>query len=302
MTKFYYHSSFWFKYWANKFGFYKTHKNSYKLSSEEYSSVDYYCKLKRKFLLTNGLCLSDIKLLRKTAYSYDLYNILATLPFEVKFYYIFGDNISNPSKPSLVKSRPVQGPNLNAVILPLECIRHFRFENDSKSFCRKNNLIVWRGAAYQKHRKKFLEKTFGEAFCNVGDTAKNAEKKQFIKPWMNISEQLKSKFIFSIEGNDVASNLKWIMSSNSICVMPKPKYETWFREGQLIPDVHYIEVSDDMSNLAEKYEYYLARPKLCKEIIDNANMYAMKFRDLQRQYAIARLVLKKYKNFSMYDC
>ena len=26
----------------------------------------------------------------------------------------------------------------------------------------------------------------------------------------------------------------------SIVIMPKPKYETWFMEGTLIPDYHYI--------------------------------------------------------------
>ena len=40
----------------------------------------------------------------------------------------------------------------------------------------------------------------------------------------------KHKFILCIEGNDVASNLKWVMSSNSVAVMPKPKFESWFME------------------------------------------------------------------------
>ena len=51
---------------------------------------------------------------------------------------------------------------------------------------------------------------------------------------MTINEQLHYKFILCSEGNDVASNLKWVMSSNSIAVMPKPKFETWFMEGILV--------------------------------------------------------------------
>ena len=39
---------------------------------------------------------------------------------------------------------------------------------------------------------------------------------------MPISEQLCYKFIFCIEGADTATNIKWVMSSNSLCVMPKP--------------------------------------------------------------------------------
>ena len=65
---------------------------------------------------------------------------------------------------------------------------------------------------------------------------------------------LNYKFILCLEGNDVASNLKWVMSSNSIAVMPKPKYETWFMEGKLKGNVHYIEIKDDYSDLEEKPE------------------------------------------------
>ena len=48
-------------------------------------------------------------------------------------------------------------------------------------------------------------------------------------------DNLNYKFILAIEGYDVATNLKWIMSSNSLAVMPRPTYATWFMEGTLIP-------------------------------------------------------------------
>ena len=50
-----------------------------------------------------------------------------------------------------------------------------------------------------------------------------------------------------VEGVDVATNLKWVMSSNSIAVMPKPEIESWFMEKTLIPDFHYIEIKKDYS-------------------------------------------------------
>ena len=55
----------------------------------------------------------------------------------------------------------------------------------------------------------------------------------------------------SLEGIDVATNLKWIMSSNSLCFSPKLRYETWFMEGKLVPGVHFVEVRDDFDDLAE---------------------------------------------------
>lgn len=64
-----------------------------------------------------------------------------------------------------------------------------------------------------------------------------------------IREHLDYKFIIALEGNDVASNLKWVMSSNSLAVMTRPTCETWFMEGQLIPDYHYVEVKEDFLTL-----------------------------------------------------
>ena len=46
------------------------------------------------------------------------------------------------------------------------------------------------------------------------------------------------------------------MSSNSVAVMPRPKYESWFMEGRLQPGVHYIEIKDDYSDLEDKIQYY----------------------------------------------
>ena len=69
----------------------------------------------------------------------------------------------------------------------------------------------------------------------------------------------------ALEGNDVASNLKWVMSSNSIAVMPRPTCETWFMEGKLIPNYHYIEIKPDYSDLPEKLQYYIDHPEEAKK-------------------------------------
>ena len=77
--------------------------------------------------------------------------------------------------------------------------------------------------------------------------------------WMRekktIREHLDYKFIMALEGNDVASNLKWVMSSNSLAVMTRPTCETWFMEGTLVDVYHYVEVKEDFSDLPEKLQY-----------------------------------------------
>ena len=96
---------------------------------------------------------------------------------------------------------------------------------------------------------------------------------------MTIDEQLDYKFILSLEGNDVATNLKWIMSSSSLAVMPRPKYETWFMEGTLVPNYHYILIKDDYSDLEERLKYYIVNTAEALEIVRNANEYVNQFRN-----------------------
>ena len=82
---------------------------------------------------------------------------------------------------------------------------------------------------------------------------------------MSITEQCRYKYIMSIEGNDVATNLKWIFRSNSVCFMRKPRFETWFMEGRLQPNVHYIELKDDFSDVAEKNCFLRREPGIGAE-------------------------------------
>jgi hypothetical protein len=98
----------------------------------------------------------------------------------------------------------------------------------------------------------------------------------------------------SLEGNDVASNLKWVMSSNSIAVMPRPTCESWFMEGKLIPNYHYIEIKSDYSDLKERLAYYIVHPEEAEAIIRHAHEYVDQFRDRKREHLISYLVLKKY--------
>ncbi len=111
---------------------------------------------------------------------------------------------------------------------------------------------------------------------------------------MSIDEQLRNKFIISIEGNDVATNLKWIMSSNSLCLMRRPRFETWFMEGALVPGHHYVLLKDDFSDLEEKLDYYRSSPEEAIGIIQNANAYVEQFKDPVLEQLLGVLVMQRY--------
>ena len=230
------------------------------------------------------------------AYWYDFLAILLFFPRKTVTAYTMGDVTFIPSVPSVVKSRPIQADNSNSVLLKLNSTRHFNFIDDPYLFKNKKSLLVWRGNAVQQHRKDFLRQHFSNILCDVAQVSSPSE--YAYADCLTIQQQLAFKFILCIEGNDVATNLKWVMSSNSICVMPKPKYETWFMEGVLQPGVHYIEIADDYSDLDDKIRYYTEHADEALKIIKNAHQHVALFKNKEIEDLISILVMEKYYRLS----
>ncbi|WP_348633328.1 MULTISPECIES: glycosyl transferase family 90 [unclassified Mesorhizobium] len=84
------------------------------------------------------------------------------------------------------------------------------------------------------------------------------------------------------------------MSSNSLCLMPPPTYETWFAESELVADVHYVPLEPDFTDLAERVQYLERHPTEAERIVAAANAYCRKFADEGAEQAICLLVLYKY--------
>ncbi len=265
---------------------------------EEYiwKRVNYYNRLEKIVaLLPEVKPLSEFKLKnhKRKVYFFDLYEYSRYFPLNFKVQPLFGDVVHVPDIPSVTKSRPIYGDNANSVLLKMNKIRHFLFLRDKYSFEKKKNMLVGRSKAQQEHRVRFLDMYFKHPMCNVGQVNDNMNP-HYIVNRLTIEQHLQYKFILCIEGYDVASNLKWVMSSNSIAVMPKPKYETWFMEGTLIPDYHYILIKDDYSDLEERLNYYIEHADEALQIIRHAHEYVDQFRDKRQEDLISLLVLKKY--------
>ena len=290
MANLFFYLNFWARYFLKLFP-----NNIPELNDFPANDINYYCKLDSEFSIQNGIMLNDINLLKHSGYSYDIYRIIYPFHHSLRFNYLPGDITHIPPEPTFVKSRPICKGNENSILLPLDSRRHLRFAHDKLVFDQKKEGVVWRGAAYQESRKLFLRTCNNYNFVNLGNTAKaKGVTIEFAKPRLTISEQLKYKFIVSIEGNDVATNLKWIMSSNSVCMMPKPKFETWFKEGTLISGVHYIQLKDDFSDLEKQYNKYRKDPRACIRIAKQANEYANSFKSPLTNLLLARCVVSKY--------
>lgn len=76
--------------------------------------------------------------------------------------------------------------------------------------------------------------------------------------------------------------------------MTRPTCETWFMEGTLIPDYHYVEVKEDFSDFEEKLNFYMAHPEKAEEVIRHAHDYVKQFLDKEREELIQLMVMKRY--------
>jgi len=264
--------------------------------AEVQTRLRYYNRCDAAFSLDGGaVSLDAFRKAKKKTYFFDLFAWWRYFRPECRSAYLFGDITHIPPQPTLVKSRPIAGDNRNSVLMNLNKVRHFVFVDDRVPFEAKKSMAVWRGKAYGEHRQVFVKRFYNHPLCDIGQTnTKRETDVPWQKPRMTLKAQLQYKFIVSIEGNDVASNLKWIMSSNSLALMARPKYETWFMEGTLIPDYHYVLLKDDYSDLEEKIAYYSEHPDEAKAIIANAHRHVARFRDTEREAIISLSVLEKY--------
>lgn len=269
--------------------------------------VNYYCKLADGDTFDHDRFLAEATIVGETRIGHPSVYFLDSLPYARRvgndrlWRLLKGDVTTVPDVPSIVKSRPIGDENANAVLLNLDKVRHFLFVDDRKPWREKQDRVIFRGLIGQcsedrglvkRNRYDFMQKFFGHPMFDIGvvDTAYP----EWTTAPLAVGDHLDYKFIMSLEGNDVASNLKWVMSSNSIAVSPRPTCESWFMEGTLRPNYHYIECRPDYSDLEERLHYYIAHPDEAEAIIRHAHDYVARFRDSRRERIITHLVLQKY--------
>lgn len=257
--------------------------------------LDYYNRLSQSFDTgRNATNLDALRKRKKTTQVLDLQHVFLPFPNNLRLEYALGDITHIPSIPTFLKSRPIEKGNQFSVLLKINEIRHYYWRRDPYSFEEKSAQGVWRGACHQPHRKAFIRNAQEAELADLGDVRESsigtAEHASFMTPL----QQMRYKFIISLEGNDVATNLKWIMRSNSLCLMPKPRFESWFMEGRLIAGYHYVEITDDPESLDATIEYYSKNAEKAQEIIQNANAYADQFYETRREALLQQLVALKY--------
>lgn len=187
--------------------------------------------------------------------------------------------------PTIVKSRSVHTLSEKAILFKLDADRLYPRIRDAKRFTDKIALAANAGqsrdCAHHQARCSAPAGPFGSP-CYLR------------KPTLSRRQLLGFRYILFHQNPACTCNPKWIMSSQSLCMMPEPAHETWFMEGCLRPNYHFVPVKQDLSDLTDKVSYYNDHPLEAKEIIHNANIFALRFDDRASERLIGFLVLIKY--------
>ena len=213
----------------------------------------------------------------------------------------FGDCTTPADHPFFAKARRLT--DKNAMIFRFNKDWHWKSVNFVKQndipFCNKiGNLLVWRGGltGIVGLRESFITKHYNNPKCDVGFTSYPQKQfdKKYLKSHMSMNSQLKYKYLLSLEGNDVATGLKWQLYSNSVVFMKKPTFVSWAMEDKLEPYVHYIPLNDDFSDVDEKISWAESNQDCCEIISKNATQFIEQFRNEDIEKHIHQQILKIY--------
>ena len=160
---------------------------------------------------------------------------------------------------------------------------------------RKQNMAVWRGTltgirailhddsdyvncmkmlrcrmAYQYHDSSLLDVGLSYKWPDFSATIHG---RPIVKGYRTVREQLRFKAVIILEGNDVATGLKWALLSRSVVMMPLPTVTSWAMEEILEPWVHYIPLDSDGSNAEERMKWIIDNDEKARKIAERATLF-----------------------------
>ncbi|MCJ8332003.1 MAG: hypothetical protein MJH11_18735, partial [Lentisphaeria bacterium] len=282
---------------------------------------------------TNGICLIEKATLldsknMKRGYKKPLYSYITD---DGIYLAVMGDikldryKIQNETKskevdlPILTKAS-WSGENRMGILLKLKPKRHWTTQChiDLSKGCdrlwkKKSDKVIWRGAPTTMNNKciqnpldemdsssprtnfvRLYHKDHNIGFHKL-KSGVHKSWKVLLKRAVSCKGQLKYKYLISLEGNDVASGLKWQLLSNSVVIMAAPTKISWAMEDTLIPYEHYVPLNPAMDNLEEVLQWCRDNDDACQKIAEQATDYMQQFEDKENEKLITDSIIKRYE-------
>ncbi|MFN4100261.1 MAG: glycosyl transferase family 90 [Pararhodobacter sp.] len=135
--------------------------------------------------------------------------------------------------------------------------------------------------------------------CRFSITARQARKRAPDAPMSPFEDRIRAhrwllqyRYQLCLPGNDVATQLYWMMGSNALALKVDSEYDV-LPDYFLEPWVHYVPVAWDLSDLRDKVDWCEANPARCRAIIERANEAHAAILDASRWEEAERIVLDK---------
>lgn len=96
---------------------------------------------------------------------------------------------------------------------------------------------------------------------------------ELVGPKVPIRYMMEYKGLVMLEGNDVASGLKWALLSQSVVLMSKPRHTSWAMEERLQPWVHYVPLNDQATDVEEKMQWIIDHDEEAQRIAQRASLW-----------------------------
>lgn len=211
-----------------------------------------------------------------------------------------GDQPYTGKNKVLVKTRDSFSNESKGILAKLNTWRHWNMSlSEDWDWSYKSSDIIWRGAdtgndAKNNDRLSFVKKFYKT--LNVGFSFWQQNKNlspefypdEYLKGSVNVTDLLKFKYHPIIDGNDKSSSLNWVLASNCLPIMPKPRFHSWACEKFLESNVHYVECKRDFSDFLDKVEWCKSNDNKAKEIAQNGKKFMQMFSNIENENKIER--------------
>lgn len=144
-----------------------------------------------------------------------------------------------------------------------------------------------------RHPEK-IDARFNQILHVAAPMSKIFWERGFVSNTVSISEHLKYKYQILIDGYTCAFHRAWWqMFANSLTFkQDSPDYQWYY--GELKPYVHYVPVSNDLSDLLEKMDWAKKHDAECIKIVNRANQFAETHIKDEDMYLYLYLLLCEY--------
>lgn len=182
-------------------------------------------------------------------------------------------------------------------------------DRDGKNFFKSENIESYSNDIQRIRFVKKLSSEHNVKFIDFNDTTYQAMLKRNLKNLSYYNEFFrkenenlfgsklnwfdgicKYKYILNLEGHDWPSSLIPSLFSNSVTLVPIPKWHN-IVHFKLKPWIHYVPLKDDVSDFDEKLEWCRNNDKECKNISMRASKYVSQFTPNSEEH-IEKLIFK----------